>query len=384
MAGLAPLEAILRMAKTPRALAEIVEHMDAKGATKVGQIFQDAATANPEYFVTGRELPGRMTDTQAAKFLSDKHDPAGGMALSPVGTIGNFEVSLPGGSVLKANSEGPLGSMYDEYAGSKILQKKGLLGRRGTRADIDAGTDVYDINTQDIDKGAGDAKHAYPLAWEYILSRPNAMNISRALSESNSFRRTANMAGFYEKYPELANRIMMNESQLTSELPRSGVYGKTAQFHEMSPEAQSGILNAVISQRTSAEAERLLGRLLNASRDTDRPGIRDNAVELLKAADRLGMEPGKPFAPTTAEGDPSLLRRQGDILYSAGRLTGSPSAVGADSVRRSALANDAQNGLLWQDIRDDPRFTNRLGRKAGGSVSGLPCSCHQEKPSRRA
>lgn len=338
-----------------------------EGLSKVGKVFQEASERNPGYFVTGRELPKRgSTPQQIEAFLNQKH---GTERYSPDLTSSSQGVYGGAGQMASMKGEGPLSEQY-EAVRSGVL-KPGLLKR--PRAGMGPDTDSYVIDTMSLGKNA-EAKQLYPAFWDWVLSQPDAANVAQALSNSNSFRRSANMAGFYEKYGEPANRIIMSPDQLVETTGNTKGFRQANAFHKLPPEGQVGALNALVGQKAGSEVDRVMRGVMDRVRG-DEP---DRWAEYLRRAERLGVSPGSPYSPTT-DVEPSHFRDLGQLLWAAGRDLWQPSAVGESSLRRAAIASDALKGLDAKDLDTQRWLTDRLGRKQGGSVPGplthVGCSC---------
>lgn len=350
-------------------LWELVNELEdgKEGLSKVGKVFQEASERNPGYFVTGRELPQRgSTPQQIEAFLNQKH---GSERFQP--GLTSSSQGLYGGADQAASmkSDGPLSKQFE--VGRSGILKPGAF--KQPRAGMGPGTETYVIDTMSLGKNA-EAKQLYPAFWDWVLAQPDAANVAQALSNSNSFRRSANMAGFYEKYGEPANRVIMSPDQLVETTGNAKGFRQANAFHKLPVEGQVGALNALVGQKTGSEVDRVMKGVMDRSRG-DEP---ERWVEYLRRAERLGVSPGSPYSPTT-DVEPGHFRDLGQLLWLAGRDLWAPSAVGESSLRRAAIANDALKGLDAKDLDSQRWLTDRLGRKRGGSVPGplshVECSC---------
>lgn len=315
---------------------------------RIGRVFQEASAQNPAYFATGRELPTGMNAMNAAEFLNQKHR-------NPYTGFSPDLETTQGGTVLMARDGAEMrrtGRALDNY------NLRGSI-KRG-RGGIGADSDVYEIDTLALGTNAA-GKQLYPALWDFVLSRPDAVNEATALSQSNQFRRNVNMAPLYEKYGEQANRIIPSPDQFTMS---GGPEGErmVAQFQKLPVDAQIGALNARIAHGASKEVQRIAERLARMS-----PGGPPELRRHLDEARSLGIDPGAPWQPTT-DVDADFFPRLTRWLRATADATQTGSRVGDSSLRRAAIATDALRGLEAGDIQGQRYLTQRLGRRQGGSV----------------
>lgn len=322
-----------------------IQNMDARSLKQIGQVFSDSSELNPSYFTTGRDLPKGVSPQEAVRYLNAKH----GSDLREVGTMGRIEGL---GGRANMDIEGPLGQSYE-------LLRAGLLKR--PRAGVGPSTDVHTIDTMSVGKGEG-AKDLYPAFWEYVLSRPDAANAATALSASNGFRRSANMAPFYEKHGEAANRIIAHPDQFSATGGQETLRN-VSDFHKLPVEGQIGALNAIVAQQSGGEVGRLMQQALKGSRG-DAP---ERYNQYLRQARELKLDPEAPYQPST-DVDPTHFRDLASLLRQIGNTTGEPPLVGESSLRRAAITSDALEGLTAKDLANQPWLTDRLGRRQGGRI----------------
>lgn len=317
--------------------------------SKLGQVFREASERQPGYFVTNKELPTGLSATDSAEFLNRK------FANPQTGFTPDLKT---GASAVwgdkdraKMSLEGTLGSHAANPAVASLLKR----GRGG----VGLGTDVYDIDTLALGTNAA-GKQLYPAFWEYVLSRPDAMNIPTALSASNAFRRSVNMAPLYEKYGERANRVVIDPEQLLDGYAADG--RQMAKFHGLPVDAQIGALNAAVAQGAGSEVQRIGDRLTRQARDGE--GALGRYLDEAKA---LGIDPGAPWQPST-DVDPSYFPRLTKWLRDSAGAVGTNVRVGDSSLRRAAITSDALQGLRAGNLDGQSYLTQRLGRRQGGRV----------------
>jgi len=350
---------------------DAVLKMDRAELEKIGSVFTHNADRAKDYFRTSRELPTGYDRVEMAKFLRQKHD-------VPL-EIGTQYIGRPDRRDLVSRTPTSIASM-DERIGAKYSDDLGLL-RSGVHKNPGAGVsmnaDVWSADTMSLGRD-GAAKKLYPAMWEFILAQPDAVNATEALTQSNEFRRTANMAGLYEKHGPRANRVIIDKAQLTPEF--DGTDSAVRAFHALPPDAQVGALNAIIASRAAGTVNKTwgtLGALYDNARLAETNGLSRESRKLVDAKNsalyqrgrELGLEPGKPWQPTTDLSNQRYFQDLATWLHEAeGAHFGAP-PVGESSLRRAAITNDALQGLQGGDLAAQPWLTRALGHAGGGRVT---------------
>lgn len=334
--------------------------------SKIGNLFQELAE-KPGYFATSKELPARMTDNQAAAFLAKKHGVDMRAYDDPYAWV---EATAEPGGIGRDNSA-LMHRLKESTAGTRKDTARLVRDKK-----LNYGTELYDIDTMALDAGKGEAKKLYPALYEFILSRPDGANIvNSTLSPNNAWRRSANMAPMLEKYgKEAGDRLLIDDYQLRG--LEEGLNGSSNMqaYHRLPVEGQIGLLNAIGAARTGsvvdASAANVIKRMEDGSWLSLNPDKEGALRGLYKESLDLGLGRGQWWDPTT-DVDEGYFTKLADFIAGSAKLTGNAQAVGKDSLRRAALTNDALNrGLLADDLRGQEYLTERLGRRAGGSVPG--------------
>ena len=324
---------------------------DPKLLAQIGSITNDSARSNPNYFATGADLPKGMSNKDMAEYLSNKHGID--MTATKSGHV-YIQGDPDGADQLMTMSK--LGQVKNnqQLMGSSLI-KNGL---------VTPNADMYNIDTMMAPRGSGVARQSYPGFWDYLLSQPDAVNATQALSVSNQVRRNANMAPLYEKYGKDANRVVMDPTQLsTSDILDASGNAITSRFHDLGTDQQVGALNAAIGTRAGYEVQ-YAGQRLAQKHALDPSEL---TSQYMARAKELGIDPGTPWKATT-DVDPGYFKSLADWLHNSSGVFNSVPSSGENSLRRAALTSDAVEGLGAKDIGNQPWLTDGLGRKAGGSV----------------
>lgn len=368
MAGLLNPEAARLLAGRIRKLYDEALNLGTKETTensgKIGRVFQDLAKKDPGYFATRPELLEHSDQDDLIRQINARYGFGGTEhKMAPLGSLG---LRVESGTGAEAGNFGSLRDAGELGEGILRAMKPGVM--RKSRAGINPDSKVWVGDTMAVNPGQG-ANQFYRGFYDMVLSDPDAVNISRGLSNANSFRRTANMVPAYERYGDTANRLVMDSDQLTPTASGRQNFGKVHAFHSMPTEAQIGLMNSILTQRSADQYRRLGETLLDKARYSDQGSMaREIGVEGLRKLKELRMDPEAPWVPST-DVDEHQLRGLAELMQRVPRqLKGESSPVGYDSLRRAAITADADAGLSAGDLLNQPWLTKGLGRRQGGHV----------------
>lgn len=380
MAGLLNPEAASKLAARIKKLydgaLELGTKETEKQSSKIGRVFQDLTKRDPGYFITRPDfIDSDNADDLIRKinerygFLGTEHE------IAPLGRLG-LRIESGTGAIA-----GRSGSLRDAVldGGSDGGHADGIIrALRGTgkwgkmRAGMSPESEAWVADTMATNPGQG-ANQFYRGFYDKILHDPDSVNISNGLSSANSFRRTVNMVPVYERYGEPANRIVIDSDQLVPLTSGRQNYGKIHAFHSMPTDAQIGLLNSIIAQRAAHEVDKMGAGLLDKARLSERGSmLKQIGDDGLRAMKELRLDPESPWVPST-DVEEWQLRGLADLLrQNSTRITGGASPIGYDSLRRAAIAADADAGLEAGDLATQPWLTRGLGRRTGGRIPHPP------------
>lgn len=348
-----------------KALSALIESGKYNGRKlgALGETFIRASEDNPDYFV----VKGPMTADVAE--LSRKHGlglkastlpGAGGRG--PKDYLGVVDERDPNTASLYATSNGTLGSHLDVMKGKHWERDNyEALQNAWVNGGLDLETPLYYIDSMGSDRNTGVAKKGYPALWEYILAK-GAGNITSTLSDSNTRRRSANMAGALEKWSDAAGeRLLINKEQLGP----MGLASRQVEYGDLATPEKIGLLNAWTAAHTDDALQKLMAYV---------PEERRGALGMAYPMDLTGLRSEAEFA-QLADALREGSRRQ-KLAIELAQASGEGfnlSALGApgiDSLRRAAIVAEQLKGpgLKPLDLRDRPWLTKHLARKDGGRV----------------
>lgn len=325
----------------------------------LGQVFQDSAERNPDYFVAPRSASGRPTNDMkdlSARYGVDVQPVdigaragTGVRGLTPQGSAAYMlPVDVPRDLMNKAIEKGE-GGEYAKWA-------KAVKGNQLTPF-----TEMFGVDMLGAAPGDAGAKQLYPALYEWLLAHPDAANHTpTGLSVNNRSRRTPAMAGALEKWGDVAgDRLRVDADQLG----RLGTAGRESEYHALPTRQKIGLLNALSAQDTIEKVNSTLRSISNRAHNKEAA-----AAPLYDEARSLGLRDDLWTPSTDIDSDyaPRLAR-----LLAQGRLqlpNGAPN-VGVDSLRRAALTTDSlSQGLTAADLEYQPWLTKGLARKKGGLI----------------
>lgn len=345
---------------------ELGSRETAKQSGKIGRVFQDLTQRDPGYFATRPELLKYGNQDDLIRQINERYGFTGTEhELAPLGRLG---LRIESGTGAQAANLGPLNNSVSSEFAEGILNatRPGLFGK--SRVGIGPDSKTWVADTMATNPGQG-ANQFYRGLYDMVLSDPEAINVSTGLSNANSFRRTANMLPAYERYGNTANRLVIDSDQLTALASGRQNFGKVHAFHDLPTDAQIGLMNSIIAQRAAHEVEKAGTKALGDARSFGNTMAGQKAEDLLRQFKELKMDPEAPWVPST-DVEEWQLRGLADLLRKSDVMGTSP--VGYDSLRRAAIAADADAGLEAADLATQPWLTRGLGRRTGGRIPSPP------------
>ena len=230
------------------------------------------------------------------------------------------------------------------------------------RGQLSPHTQMYGVDSMSLDQGTGGAKNAVPALIDRLMTLPDAANYpATGLSGNNTFKKTIAQAGQLEKYGQRgADRLLLDPSQLTG--GTDGIQ-RLSQYNQMPLEQKQGQLAALsvpgTVNRVNNSIKALQNAHLNGALGTD---------DLMTELHSLGLQDG--WMPSTDVESP-YFRRVSDLIRGTSAVTGTPQAVGIDSLRRAAITSDGiTRDLQAGDLRGQDFLTTGIARASGGSIPG--------------
>lgn len=271
---------------------------------------------------------------------------------------------MSGGNAAFMDSQNTMGSLIQD-----LQQRDPRLAAVYTdllkQGKVNPGTQMYGIDTMANKLGTGGGRGAYGAAYDILMQHPDAANYpATGLTESNTVRRSLNMAGAMEKHGQAAaDRIMVSPSQLDLDPGGQGAanYALMHDYNQLPFEQQLGMMNALPMSSTVNR----VNKAMNALKGVHSQGGGE-ADPLMTEAASLGTL--DKWTPST-DVDPQYYGRLSDLLTGVSKLTGTPQEVGIDSLRRAGISNDVlTQGLTGADLKSQPYLWQGLAKRHGGVI----------------